>query len=132
MTMDKGSLKAFFGAIIFMFSLALAYFSASYVETEGIMDYWTMLAIFGGAYILVGIVVYQIFPVSLGFLFSADILVLHLLMENFGDIDPIMKTAVVGVILVVLYGFASAYMQDEPLPEIGTPPAPPTITPIVH
>jgi hypothetical protein len=125
MTMDKGTLKVFFGVIIFMFSLALAYFAADYVKDEQLLSYWTMLVIFGGLYAIIGIAVYQIYPISLGFLFSADILILHLLFENFGDIDPMLKVVILALVLALLYMFAWSYMKDDPLPEMGTPPAPP-------
>jgi hypothetical protein len=114
MTLDKGTVKVLFGLLIFMFSLALAYFSASYVESEKIFDYWTMLVIFGGAYVIVGVLVLQVFPVSLGFLFAADVVILHLLLENFGDIPSIGKTGIIGIVLVLLYIFAWNKMKDDP------------------
>ncbi|MBI2607249.1 MAG: hypothetical protein HYW51_00235 [Candidatus Doudnabacteria bacterium] len=124
MTIDKATTKVFFGLLIFMFSVALAYFSASYVRTEQIFNYWTTLILFSAVYIIVGIIVYQVFPISLGFLFSADVLILHLLLENFGDIASNTKTIIIGLVLVVLYLFAWMNMKDEPS-EPATPSVPP-------
>jgi len=77
--MKNQSLKIFFGLIIFLFSVALAYFTANYVSSSGYFDYWATLAIFGAAYVLIGIAVSMIFSISLGFLFAADVVILHLL-----------------------------------------------------
>ncbi|MBI4049489.1 MAG: hypothetical protein HY395_01580 [Candidatus Doudnabacteria bacterium] len=124
MTVDKATTKIFFGLLIFMFSVALAYFSASYLRAEDMFDYWSTLLLFTAAYIIVGIVVYHIFPVSLGFLFSSDVLILHLLLENFETIPTIGKTIIIGAVLVVLYLFAWLKMQDSGPSSPPIPPAP--------
>jgi hypothetical protein len=113
MTTDKDTIKIIFGLVIFMFSLALAYFSASYIDSQGLFDYWTTLLISAGVYIIFGAMVYGIFSVSLGFLFSADILILHLLFENFGTIPGVAKTTIVGVIIIILMLLALD-MEDSP------------------
>src|SRR3989344_997171 len=116
MTGDKVAVKIIFGIVIFMFSLALAYFTASYVNKEQLFDYWTTLLMFAVVYVAVGIAVYRVFPVSLGFLFSADVLILHLLFENFGTIPNVAKTLIIGLALVTLYGFAWMNMKDRVSP----------------
>ena len=117
---DKNiTLKFVFGLMVFAFSLALAYFSASYLRNEASFDYWGVLLVFAGVYILVGMLVSMIYPVSLGFLFSADVLILNVLFENFGDWMDISKAMVVGVILLVLYLFAWIKLSDENKPSLS-------------
>jgi uncharacterized membrane protein YcjF (UPF0283 family) len=82
MTPGKSAIKFMFGLIIFLFSLALVYFTADYVDQGNIFDYWMTLFISSVAFIVIGIIVYHILPVSLGFLFAADVLILHLIIEN--------------------------------------------------
>lgn len=106
-------LKVVFGAIIFAFSSAFAYFLASYVDKHLIFDYWGTLIIFAGIYIVVGLIVVNIFPVSLGFLFAADLLVLHAMLENFGDLGDGTKALFVGLILVALYLIAWLLIPEE-------------------
>ena len=123
MTMDKNSYKVIFGFIIFMFSLALAYFTASYTSKEYVFDYWVALLLFGAAYIIIGAVIYQVFAVSLGFLFSADILILHLLLEKFGNtFSDLAKTAIVGCILLILYLVAANYKENVSNSPPSNPP----------
>ena len=107
------TLKFFFGLMVFAFSLALAYFTATYLRNEAAFDYWGALLVFAGVYIAVGILVSMIYPVSLGFLFSADILILNVLLENFGDWQDISKAMVVAVILLILYSFALIKLGDK-------------------
>ncbi len=111
--MKNQSLKIFFGIIIFLFSVALAYFTASYVSTNGYFDYWATLAIFGAAYLLVGIAVSMIFSISLGFLFAADVVILHLLFQYYGQWADTLKLILVGGILVILYACAGIYLKDR-------------------
>jgi hypothetical protein len=127
MSIEKSTFKAVFTIIIFMFSLALAYFTANYARSADIFDYWMTLFIAAVAYIVIGLVIYQIFAVSLGFLFSADVLILHLLFENFGDIDDPLKVMAVGIILIILYAIAdlSNREQNNSLTNSAPPPIPP-------
>lgn len=113
MTTKSITLKIIFGVLIFAFSLALAYFTASYVDKNKIFDYWGTLLLFAAVYIIVGIVVSKIFPISLGFLFSADILILNVLFENFGDWLDITKAFILSIILLILYLVAWFKFQDE-------------------
>src|SRR5680860_1273696 len=106
-------LKIVFGVIIFMFSLALAYFVANYFGDQKIMEYGLTLIMIAGIYVLVGVGVSNVFPVSLGFLFSADVLILHILYDRIGDVDVIYKTILVGFVLAVLYIFAWRSMPDD-------------------
>lgn len=111
--MKNQSLKIFFGLIIFLFGVALAYFTADYVSTSGYFDYWATLALFGAAYLLVGIVVSMIFSISLGFLFAADVVILHLLFQYYGTWADALKLILVGGILVVLYACAGLFLRDR-------------------
>lgn len=133
---DKNQLaKALFGGIIFLFSMALAYFAANYLDRSGYFGYWASLFIFAAIYIIVGIIVVRIYSISLGFLFSADVLILNLLSENFGEYNSLVKALIVGIVLVILYLIALLNMIDDekvavtPAP-VATPPTPgPTMTP---
>jgi hypothetical protein len=111
--MKNQSLKLLFGLMIFLFSIALAYFTANYVSSNNYFDYWGTLAIFAGAYIVIGIAVSMIFSISLGFLFAADILVLHLLFQYYGQWADVVKLILIGAILIVLYIFAGVLLGDE-------------------
>ncbi len=111
--MKNQSLKLLFGFMIFLFSVALAYFTANYVSTNNFFDYWGTLAIFGGAYVLIGIAVSMIFSVSLGFLFAADIVILHLLFQYYGQWADTIKLILIGIILVVLYATAGLALTDK-------------------
>jgi len=101
--------KVLFGTIILIFSVSLAYFTANYFGDNDIFDYWGTIAAFVGAYVLIGIAVSMIFPISLGFLFAADVLILHLLYHYYGEWADTVKTGVVGFILVVLYSVAAIF-----------------------
>jgi hypothetical protein len=103
------TLKLIFGAIIFLFSLALAYFTANYVSQSNLLDYWLTLFLFGAGYLIVGMVIAQIYSISFGFLFSADVLILHLLFTNFGHWQDTSKSLAVLGILIVLY--ITAYLK---------------------
>ena len=89
--MKNQTLKILFGFVIFLFSLALGYFTANYLSSNGYFDYWGTIAIFAGAYVLIGIIVSMVFSVSLGFLFAADILIIHLLFQYYGQWADVMK-----------------------------------------
>ena len=106
-------LKVIFGLIIFLFSVALAYFTATYVQKSIDFDYWNVLLLFAGVYLVVGLITVKIYPISLGFLFSADVLILNNLYENFGNWDDIVKTLIVGGILIVLYLIAWFVLADK-------------------
>jgi len=119
-------IKIVLGAVIFLFSLALAYFSASYLDqsqvSSGLLGfgyahsstYWVVLAAFAGGYVLVGILISFVIPLSLGFLFSADILLLNILFEQYGKIGEVYKVLLVAFILFILYIFAWLKLGDEP------------------
>ena len=150
--MKNQGLKIAFGIIIFLFSVALAYFTAWYfqdnerkaVNTPSIYEYdayqnidnrsdinsryygvsggfdvfWIVLLIFGGAYILIGIFVARIFPISLGFLFAADVTILHALNDQYRGLDSGVKALIVTVLLVGLYSFAAIKLKDRSLAPI--------------
>ncbi len=118
------SLKIWFGLIIFAFSLALAYFTASYVQSSTQIDYWLVIEAFAGLFVLVGVAVSSIFPVSLGFLYSATVLIINVLFEKYDVIPDINKAVLLGAILIVLYLTALAKKEGGSMPT-GTPaPAP--------
>ncbi len=114
------SLKIWFGLIIFAFSLALAYFTASYVQSSTQIDYWLVIEAFAGLFVLVGIVVSSIFPVSLGFLYSATVLIINVLLEKYDIIPDINKAVLLGAILVILYLTALAKKEGGSM-LTGTP-----------
>jgi hypothetical protein len=111
--MKNQTLKIFFGLIIFLFSVALAYFTANYVSTSGYFDYWATLAIFGAVYVLIGVAVSMIFSISLGFLFAADVVILHLLFQYYGQWADTLKLILIGGILVILYACAAVFLADK-------------------
>ena len=113
-------MKLFFGGIIFLFAVALAYTTANYLDTGTLRthsgEYWLVLMVASIVYVLLGVTVSNVFPVSLGFLFSADVLILHTLGAKYGEIPDPAKTALVGVILVILYVFAWKKLGDASPP----------------
>jgi len=118
------SLKIWFGIIIFAFSLALAYFTASYLDSAGYLEYWLVIEGFAGLFVLVGIAVSTIFPVSLGFLFSACILVMNVFLEKYDIIPDSNKAILLGVILVILYLTAlTKKSKDVPAGGATVPPS---------
>ncbi len=130
------SLKIWFGIIIFAFSLALAYFTASYIQSTGQIDYWLVIEAFAGLFVLVGIAVSSIFPVSLGFLYSATILIMNVLLEKYDIIPDLNKATLLGVILIVLYIVALAKKEGGSMPAVAPPatpaaPAQPTPPPTI-
>ena len=119
-------LKTVFGLVILLFSLALAYFTANYLSTNSILDYWGALAIFACVYVLIGIAVVSIYSISLGFLFSADVLIIHLLFQYYGQWADVLKVDLVATILIILYVATMVGLRDRtdlaPLP-VPLPPA---------
>ncbi len=133
--MKNQGIKILFGIIIFLFSVALAYFTAwhfggqrsfwgapvypvyplgpadSPVQYNGLDAFWTTLLIFGGAYILIGISVARIFPISLGFLFSADVTLLHALSDQYHGLDNGVKSLLIFFLLILLYLFAAFHLD---------------------
>lgn len=117
------AVKLIFGLVIFLFSLALAYFTANYVDSTTSLsglyqkeaNYWLALFLFAGVYVIIAICVLKIFPISLGFLFSSDVLIIHLLFENFGEIQNLAKIAIIGFVLIILYWLAWFKLKDEEL-----------------
>ncbi len=111
--MKNQGLKTVFGLVIFLFSSALAYFTANYLATMAIFNYWGVLAIFAGAYVLIGIVIASIYSISLGFLFSADVLIISLLFQYYGQWADFLKVIIVGIVLIVLYIAAGISLEDK-------------------
>ncbi len=111
-------MKLFFGGIIFLFAVALAYTTANYLDEGGgythSSKYWLVLMSASVVYILLGVTVSSVFPVSLGFLFSSDVLILHALGARYNEIPDPAKTALVAIILIILYVFAWQKLGDEP------------------
>lgn len=105
--------KALFGLVIFLFSVALAYFTANYLSTNNLFDYWGTIAIFAGVYVVIGMAVSMIFSISLGFLFAADVLILNLLYKYYGNWADALKLLVIGIILIVLYVVAYVGLRDR-------------------
>ncbi len=127
--MKNQGIKFFFGIIIFLFSVALAYFTAWHFggqrnngfffnayynsNTSSSLDaFWTTLLIFGGAYILIGISVARIFPISLGFLFAADVTLLHALSDQYHGLHNGIKSLIIFLLLILLYLFAAFKLKD--------------------
>jgi hypothetical protein len=111
--MKNQGLKVVFGLVIFLFSLALAYFTANYISNNALFNYWGTIAIFAGAYVLIGIIIASIYSISLGFLFSADILIIHLLFQYYGQWADFLKTIIIGVILIILYIATAMSLGDK-------------------
>lgn len=118
--MKNNFIRIVLGSIIFLFSTALAYFTANYIDASHGPNYWLALAAFGGVYVLVGIVTAMVFPISLGFLFSADVVILHVLFDQYSKIDEMYKVLLVAFILFVLYVFAWLKLGDHPLVRMQT------------
>ena len=116
MTQKNALLRIIFGGIIFLFSLAFAYFTASYLAKTNALDYWFVLTISSIVYVVIGVIVSSVFPISLGFLFAADVLILHVLSQKIGVIPTVHKTALVGVVLLILYAFSWWKLEDPVLP----------------
>lgn len=123
---DNSLIKFSFGGIIFLFSVALAYFTAHYMDSNHILDYWPALAMFGGAYVVIGVIVFSVLAVSLGFLFAADVVILHLLIENYGKYANVYKLTLIGVILLILYFFVWWRMRDSAGEAAASVPGAPT------
>jgi hypothetical protein len=111
--MKNQGLKLVFGLVIFLFGSALAYFTANYLSTNGIFNYWGTIAIFAGAYVLIGIIIASIYSISLGFLFSADVLIISLLFQYYGQWADFLKVMIVGVVLIILYIATAISLGDK-------------------
>jgi len=98
--------KVVFGIVIFLFSLALAYFTADYFSVHSGVDRWVVNIFFIAAYLVVGMMVMDVYAISLGFLFAADILLLDVLGSNFYRLDDLIKAAIIAATLAVLYAIA--------------------------
>ena len=123
----NATLKLIFGLAIMAFSLALAYFVAAYVDNNHFFDFWGTLLMMAVFYAIVGVLVINIIPISLGFFFSADILILNLLFNNLGNWSDITKTMVVGVALAALYLIALLKLQDDDFGYAESEPAQPQL-----
>lgn len=112
--MNKNTaVQLIFGGIIFLFGTALGYFTASYLSRSGTFTYENTLLMFGGAYLLVGVVLMKVFPVSLGFLFSADVFLLHVMGKDYRGYQNLMKALITGIIIVLLYLLAYWKLRDR-------------------
>jgi hypothetical protein len=121
--MKSYHLSLVLGVVVFSFSIALAYFTASYLRSQMLFDYWIALSFFALGYVFVGILVSLVFPVSLGLLFSADVLILHILFRYYGEWADPLKLALSGFILLILYAVAGLVFQEKPM--ISSVPPPP-------
>ncbi|MEY4723127.1 MAG: hypothetical protein RLZZ324_640 [Candidatus Parcubacteria bacterium] len=110
---DTTALRWTFGLVIFLFSLALAYFAASYMESSHLLDYWPALAAFAICYVIVAVLLWSVSAVSMGFLFSADVLILNLLFENYGKWNDASKAVLIAILLVILYVVAAVRLKDD-------------------
>lgn len=122
---DHNAAQWAFGFVVFLFGTALAYFTAQYLDKNGIFDYWPTLAVAAVAYIIVALLLWSVTSLSLGFLFSADVLILHLFFDNFGTWHDLGKALLLGVLLTVLYAAAAYKLRD---PEPANPPSGGTAT----
>ncbi len=111
--MKNQGLKAVFGLVIFLFSSALADFTANYMSTNALFNYWGTIAVFGGAYVFIGIILASIYSISLGFLFSADVLIISLLFQYYVQWADVLKVVMVGVIIIILYIATSVSLGDK-------------------
>lgn len=120
MNQKNAAIKLIFGGVILLFGTALAFFTASYFKTNEVFSYWTTLVIFTGIYIFAGIVIHKIYSISLGFLFSGDILLLYVLGDNFGDINIWAKFMILVAVLAILYSITWVVYSkkdfDQPFP----------------
>jgi hypothetical protein len=123
--MKNQAAKILFGLVIFLFSVALAYFTANYMSTNAIFDYWGTVALFSCVYVVIGIAIVVIFPISLGFLFAADILILHLLVNYYGAWADVLKLITVGAVLIVLYIASAVWLDDKEAASSETPSSSP-------
>jgi hypothetical protein len=123
MNQKNAAVKLIFGGVILLFGTALAFFTANYFRTNTILNYWSTLVVFTGIYIFAGIVIHKIYSISLGFLFSGDILLLYVLGDNFGDISVWTKLVLLIAVLVMLYSitWAAYSKKDINQPSIPTP-----------
>ncbi|MEK9181210.1 MAG: hypothetical protein AAB871_03175 [Patescibacteria group bacterium] len=125
-------IKVIFGFIIFLFSLALAYFTADYFSVHSGADKWIINVFFIGIYLIVGMIVMNVYAISLGFLFAADVLLLDVLSSNFYRLDDLIKAVIIGVILAILYAIAlSRFSQPIAVSSQAAPPPPPPPPPVL-
>lgn len=106
--------KLFVGFLIFAFGLALAYFSADVIgKSPNELTYGLTLFGFSMVYIASGVAVSGIFPISLGLLFAADILLLNLLSDSFKGFQPPLKALIIALALAALYAIAVVQLKDR-------------------
>jgi len=114
MKYEKNSIiKLIFGGVIFLFSLALAYFTANYIDVGHNFNYWFAIFSFTMTYMIIAVVVYRIFSISLGFLFACDVLIINLLFENFGKMQYLFKMVILATALIILYWLAWSKLKDR-------------------
>lgn len=130
--------KIFFGVIIFLFSVSLAYFAADYIEGIGRGAQWTSqmgmgltMFCFGIVYAALGVFLYRILPVSLGLLLAADVALIDALARNYDKIEGIFRVGIIGGVLIVVYLFAlyrckdhMAGLASQRAPQTPQPPTP--------
>lgn len=117
-------IKAGLGALVFLFSLGLAYFSAEVFDNSEGVDhntlYWIVLLVSGGVYTLIGMFISRVLPVAFGLLLSASVLFGHTLLENYDKFDSELKMLVTGIILAVLYMLAfRKFSEKADLPQVS-------------
>lgn len=121
--------KLFFGIIVFLFSVSLAYFSADYLASGAtatspfMTDGGRGLAMFGFGllYAILGIALVRIMPVALGFLLSADVALLDALARNYDKIEGMYRVGMIGIVLIVVYLFAAYNCKDRVMEEVVIP-----------
>ncbi|MBI4053719.1 MAG: hypothetical protein HY397_00140 [Candidatus Doudnabacteria bacterium] len=115
MTQERSIFKIIFGSVIFLFSNAFAFFTAELLAPSSYDSTRTLvLFIFGVIYVIVGAASAKVVAIGLGFLFSADVVILYLLFEDFPGFVEGAKLLIVGLTLGALYLYAWEKLADEP------------------
>ncbi len=119
--------KIFFGVIVFLFSTALAYFSADYFTGGQVLFSGAavtagqttspgfVMFIFGLIYAVAGVLLVRVIPVSLGILLAADVTLLDALARNYDSIEGMYRVGLIGLVIVFVYLFAWFRCKDSML-----------------
>ena len=118
---NRSTFKILFGVVIFLFSAAFAFFVAGFLDPTGANSYSMVLFVIGVFYVIIGIAVLRIMAVSLGFLFSADVVILYLLANDFSTYDSFLKIVIVGLSLVAMFYYAWYKLRDN-VPDVPASP----------